>query len=140
MANKNVTLRLPEDMVIYLQGKSDSINQAVISEISFLRRIRQVSLGEIKGLFTKEEWLFMLDAFNGTLIDEVFCANKGAFIAGCEDAERFDGAANKHGVNLKDFIDKCSVLRGANIEAIYSRISEYWIHCADIDLNEWADF
>lgn len=82
----------------------------------------------------------MLDAFNGTLIDEVFCANKGAFIAGCEDAERFEGAASKHGVNLKDLIDKCSVLRGANIEAIYSRISDYWSNCADMDLNKWADF
>lgn len=140
MANKNVTLRLPEDMITYLQSKSDSINQAVISEISFLRRIRQVSLGEIKGLFTKEEWLFMLDAFNGTLIDEVFCANKGAFIAGCEDAERFEGTASKHGVILKDFMNKCSELRGANIEAIYCRISDYWSHCADMDLNKWADF
>lgn len=90
MATKNVTLRLPEEMVEYLTRNNDSINQAVINEINAIKRIRTVAMGELKGLFTPQEWIFLADAFNGTLIDDVFCANKGAFIAACEDAEKYE--------------------------------------------------
>ena len=138
MATKNATVRLPEDVYDYITRNGDSINQGIINEIGYLRRIRQVSLGELKGVFTKNEWVFMADAFNGTLVDDVFCANKGAFIAGCEDAERYEGKAKLHGVDIDLFIGKVKCLSGANIEAIYSRIKGYWEHCGEVDLNEWA--
>lgn len=140
MATRTVSLRLPEDLVEYLTKNGDSINQAVISAISNLRRIRQVSVGELKGVFTPEEWVFIADAFNGTLIDDVFCANIGAFIAGCEDSERYEGTASRHGVDIRAFIEKIKTLHGANIEAIYSRISDYWSHCSEINLDEWSKF
>lgn len=76
MATKNVTLRLPEEMVEYLTRNNDSINQAVINEINAIKRIRTVAMGELKGLFTPQEWIFLADAFKGTLIDDVFCATK----------------------------------------------------------------
>ena len=72
MATKNVTLRLPEEMVEYLTRNNESINQAVISEINTLKRIRLVALGELKGLFTVDEWVFMINTFNSTLTDEMF--------------------------------------------------------------------
>lgn len=43
---------LPEDLVEYLKRNNESINQAVISEINTLKRIRTVALGELKGIFT----------------------------------------------------------------------------------------
>lgn len=52
MATRTVNLRLPEDLVEYLKRNNDSINQAVISEINTLKRIRTVALGELKGIFT----------------------------------------------------------------------------------------
>lgn len=140
MATKTVTLRLPEDMVEYLTRNKDSINQAVISEINALKRIRIVSLGELKGMFTTQEWAFMADAFNGTLVDDTFCANKGAFIAGCEDAERYEGTATRHDVDLPSFMEKVKTLHGSNIEAIYSRIKEFWEHSNEMDIKEWANF
>ena len=93
MATKNVTLRLPEEMVEYLTRNNDSINQAVINEINAIKRIRTVAMGELKGLFTVDEWVFIINTFNSTLTDEMFCANKGAFIACCEDAEKYEGGA-----------------------------------------------
>lgn len=55
MATRTVNLRLPEDLVEYLKRNNDSINQAVISEINNLKRIRTVALGELKGIFTPQE-------------------------------------------------------------------------------------
>lgn len=140
MATRTVSLRLPEDMVEYLTRNGDSINQAVISEINAIKRIRTVAMGELKGLFSIQEWMFLADAFNGTLVDDVFCANKGAFIAGCEDAEQYEGKASMHGVDLPEFIEKIKTLHGANIEAIYSRIKDYWEHCSEIKIEEWANY
>lgn len=140
MATRTVNLRLPEEMVEYLTRNNDSINQAVISEINAIKRIRTVAMGELKGLFTVPEWMFLADAFNGTLIDDVFCANVGAFIAGCEDAERYEGTASKWSVDLSAFIAKVKTLHGANIEAIYTRIKDYWEHCSELDMNNWSNF
>lgn len=137
--NRTVTLRLPEDLVKYITRNGDSINQAVVSELSYLRRIRQVSLGELRGLFTSEEWMFLADAFNGTMADDLFCANKGAFIAACEDAEKLDGTASKYGVDFPDFRKKCEQLKGANVEAIYSRILEFWNH-PETGISAWANY
>lgn len=140
MATRTVNLRLPEELVEYLTRNNDSINQAVIAELNALRRIRTVAMGELKGLFTSQEWMFLADTFNGTLIDDVFCANVGAFIAGCEDAEHYEGNATKWGVDLPKFITKVKTLHGVNIEAIYSRIKDYWEHCSEIKLEDWAKF
>lgn len=140
MATKTVTLRLPEEMVEYLTRNNDSINQAVIAEINAIKRIRTVAMGELKGLFTVPEWMFLADAFNGTLIDDVFCANVGAFIAGCEDAEKYEGTASKWGVDLPSFITKVKTLHGANIEAVYSRIKDYWEHSFELNIEDWAKF
>lgn len=140
MATRTVNLRLPEEMVEYLTRNNDSINQAVISEINAIKRIRTVAMGELKGLFTSQEWQFMADAFNGTIIEDVFCANKGAFIAGCEDAEKYEGKASQWGIDFSAFIAKVDKLHGANIEAIYSRIKDYWEHCSEQHINNWANF
>ncbi len=91
-------------------------------------------------LFTIDEWVFMINTFNSTLTDEMFCANKGAFIACCEDAEKYEGGATILNMDLSAFINKINSLKGANIEAIYSRIKDYWSHSNEIDLNEWAKF
>lgn len=137
---KTVTLRLPVEMVEYLTRNDDSINQAVVNEISNLKRIRLVSMGELRGLFTPQEWVFIADSFNGTLVDDFMRANVGVFIAGCEDSERFEGKAGLHGVDLPSFLDKIRTLKGANIEAIYSRVEDFWNHSSETDINEWAEY
>lgn len=140
MAAKAVSLRLPEELVERLSKKGENFTQIVISELNSLERIRLVSLGEVKGMFTPQEWIFIADAFNGTLMDSVLRANVGVFIASCEDAERFEGKATLHQIDLEKFLDKVRSLRGANIEAIISRVEEYWGHSHEIDINSWSQF
>lgn len=140
MAAKAVSLRLPEELVERLSKKGDNFTQTVINELNNLERIRLVSLGEVKGMFTPQEWIFIADAFNGTLMDSALRANVGVFIASCEDAERFEGKASIHQVDLEKFIEKVRKLHGANIEAILNRVEEYWEHCNEVDIKKWSDF
>lgn len=137
---KTVTLRLPKEMVEYLTRDDESINQAIIDEISRARQMKLIALLELKGIFSKNEWIFFADAFNGTLYEDFMCGNVNIFIADIEDAERYENKATMHKVDLKELIAKLKKLHGANINAIYERISDYWDNYQKIDIEKWADF
>lgn len=126
METKQVNLRIPQELLDYVKSQYDSLNSDIVSAIQRLRSIRQVALGEIRGIFTKEEWMFFIDSMNGVMVDEIFCCNVGGLIAHCEDSERFEGTATKYGVDLESLSTKIKTLRGANIEAIYYRVSQFW--------------
>lgn len=131
---------LPEDLVEYLKRNNESINQAVISEINTLKRIRTVALGELKGIFTPQEWIFFADVFNSVRVEDLFRTNVGVLIATCEDAERFENTATNHRVDMPILIDKIRSLHGANIEALISRVEEYWSHHNIVKIEDWAKF
>lgn len=137
---KTVTLRLPVEMVEYLTSTGDSINQAIINEISNARQMKLIAMIELKGIFSKNEWIFFADTFNGTLYEDFMCGNVNIFIADIEDAERYENKATMHKVDLKELIAKLKKLHGANINAIYERISDYWDNYQKIDIEKWADF
>ena len=77
---KNVTLRLPLDLAEWLTSNGESVNQAVISCAETMRRIRSVSTGELKGVFTENEWKFFADSLNGTVVNELFRCNVSALV------------------------------------------------------------
>ena len=136
---KNATIRLPENLIAWLTKGGKSINQAVIECTEYLRRIRQVSMGEIKGVFTPDEWKFLADSLNGTMIDDVFRCNVGALIAHCDDADQYDFLGKKWHVDLDVLKQKISNLSGANIDAIYTRGEEFWAD-GSADIEAWAKF
>ena len=136
---KNATIRLHKDLIAWLTKGGKSINQAVIECTEFLRRIRQVSMGEIKGIFTPDEWKFLADSLNGTMIDDVFRCNVGALIAHCDDAAQYDFLCQKWHVDLDVLKQKISKLSGANIDAIYTRVEEFWADDST-DIETWAKY
>jgi hypothetical protein len=138
METKNATIRLPLDLAEWMtEGGEKSINQAVIANAETLRKIRQVSMGELKEKFTKEEWKFLADSLNGTLITETFRCSQVALWAHCEDAERFDGTGSKWKVDMDGFKAKVLSLTGAQVDALYARVESFW-EKPDRDLDEWA--
>lgn len=140
MDTKQVNLRIPQELLDYVKSQYDSLNSDIVSAIQRLKSIRQVSLGEIKGLFTKDEWCFFIDSMNGVMVDEIFCCNVGGLIAHCEDSERFEGTATKYGVDLDSLTQKIKPLKGANIEAIYYRVFQFWDNTDKYKLEEYSDF
>jgi len=66
METKQVNLRIPQELLDYVKSQYDSLNSDIVSAIQRLKTIRLVAMGEIKGLFTKEEWMFFIDSMNGT--------------------------------------------------------------------------
>lgn len=96
-------------------------------------------MGEIKGVFTPNEWKFLADSLNGMVVDEVFRCNVGALVAHCEDADQYDFMGQKWNVDMEVLKQKIRKLAGANIDAIYARVEEFWAK-PETDIDEWAKF
>ena len=136
MATKNATIRIPEDIAEWLTEDGKSINQAVIENALNLRSIRKVSTGELKGVFTPDEWSFFADSLNGTMVTDVFRANVQAFIAHCEDSAKYDYLDKKWNIDMDDLKNKIANLKGANRDAIYTRVEDFW--AKNLELEDWA--
>lgn len=140
MAIKNATIRLPEELIEWLTSDGKSINQAVVECAQNLRRVRMVSAGELRGVFTPDEWKFLADSLNGTSVSESFRCNVSALVAHVEDAAQLEGLDRRWQVDVNAFTQKIKTLHGANVEALYARVEEYWANSDTKDLNEWATF
>lgn len=138
MTTKNATIRLPEDIAEWLTENGKSINQAIIDSCQTLKRIRTVSTGEIRGIFTSAEWSFLVDSLNGTMITDTFRCNVQALIAHCEDSAKYESLDKKWGVDMTKFLEKIKALHGANIDAIYARVEDFWEN--ERNLEEWINF
>lgn len=133
-----VNLRITEELLNTIKKGNESINQSFVDAINRYNVIRRISRVELKGIFTPDEWKFFADSMNGTMIDDTFCTNVGALIAHCEDSERYEGTATKWNIDLSALIVKINTLHGANVEALYTRVFEFWDNPKDLDT--WAKY
>lgn len=138
METKTVTIRIPEDVEKYLTRNGDKINPEVISTVRRLKRIREVAMAELKGVFTENEWSFIFDLTKGLIIDDNFSSSKGVLIAQIEDSEKYDGLATRHFADVSKMMEKIKTLHGSNIDAIYERAAAFWSQQNDI--KEWCKF
>ena len=130
------TIRITEQQAEYLLESFENVNKGVsacIDKVRFpdeqsevLRYIRMYSRKELQGKFTKEEWYFFFDSLNGSITDGMFRCNAGALVAHCEDAEQFESTATRHNVDLLELLKKCNTLTGAQVDALYTFVEEFW--------------
>ena len=139
METKNVTLRLPIEQTDWLNENYKNLNQGVISAIDALKTIRVYSLSELKGKFDPGEWTFFADSLNGIITDRMFRCNSGALVAHSEDSEQFNGTATKHNVNLPELLEKIKALPGAQVDALYFRVEQFWDN-PKANLQKWAEY
>ncbi len=100
--------------------------------------MKENSYSILKGIFTANEWVFIADAFNGLIIDDSLCS-VGMFIATCEDAEQYEGAATRHSVDMKAFIRKAERLNPEQLDVLLTRVEDFWEHSHETDLLAWAN-
>ena len=59
-------------------------------------------------------------------------------VAHCEDSAIYDSLDKKYDVDMEVFKKKLNSLHSANVDALYSRIEDFWNK--DADIEEWAKF
>ena len=139
METKTVTLRLPQEMADYLTQNGDSITDGVKNVINLLQRHERCADIELRGRFTPDEWKFLADSFNGTMILDDFRFVSDALIAHNQDSQLYEGTADKWNINLEQLNQKCSDLAASQVEALYRRIERFWKH-PETDLEQWAKY
>lgn len=109
-----------------------------IDTVNTLQSIRLISTTELRGIFSVNEWMFLADSFNGTIINDSIRYNVKMLIAHCEDSVIYDSLDKKYDVDMEVFKKKLSSLHCANVDALYARIEDFWDK--DIDIEDWAKF
>lgn len=139
METKNVTIRMPQDVLDWVESGSKSKNEVIVENLKALRKMRQVSAKELRNVFTSNEWKFIADSLNGVVIPDVFRCSVSALIAHVEDAAALDNLDAKWGVDMSELVEKINLLHGANVDALYTRVEEFWAR-PGTDLDEWAKY
>ncbi|MDZ4059421.1 MAG: hypothetical protein U1D64_05185 [Bacteroidales bacterium] len=144
---KTKSIRISESQEQHLLAKYKNVNQGIqecIHKDQFpdrdaetLKYIRGYSKKELKGKFSREEWMFFLDSLNGSITEGMFRCNSGALIYHSQDAEEFDGTATKWNVDLPALIAKIQLLTGAQVDSLYTFVEEFW-EKEDRDLEKTA--
>jgi len=155
--SKAVTTRIPQEMwewLIKWGGTAGGAVKAILDEaervhqqgneifmiaddLSYLQQIRRYSLNELKGKFSKAEWSYMADSLNGTLVTPEFRCMTGALAMSVEDSNTFDGFGTKWGVDVTELISKINKLTGAQVESVFTRVTEFW-NSDEKDLEAWS--
>ena len=55
------------------------------------------------------------------------------------DAASLDNLDTKWGIEIGELVEKINLLHGANVDALYTRVEEFWAR-PGIDLDEWAKY
>lgn len=139
METKTVTLRLPQDVADYITRNGDGMTDGVKALVATMQRHERYADVEIRGKFTSNEWKFLADSLNGSMVLDDFRFNKDALIAHNQDSQLYDKTAARWNVNLDELNKKCGELSASQTEALYRRVESFWKH-PDTDLDAWANF
>ena len=97
--------------------------ETIIDSFLYLRRN---TLSEIKGIFTKEEIIGIVDLRNGTIFEPQFSCNNKFLLAELEDAEKFDSQSKNFNFDYKKLIAKIQRLTSAQIYFLLLEINRFW--------------
>ena len=136
---KTVNLRLPVEQMEYLEKYETSINQTIVDIIDRIRMVEKYADRDIQGVFTEDEWKYMVDSLNGTMVEGDFRYYAQAINANIVDSATYDGLDKKWNVDIKQLTDKLSKLSSSAIEAIHRRIEAFWDNSQQ-DIDEWAKY
>jgi hypothetical protein len=139
MEQKTVSMRLPQDVADYIMRNGDSITDGVKNLVSQMQRHERYADVELRGRFTSEEWKFLADSLNGTMVLDDFRFSASALVAHNQDSQLYDGTASRWGIDIDKLNSKCNSLTAAQVEALYRRVERFWNH-PETDMDAWAKY
>lgn len=131
---KKVTVRLSEYTVKGLSLPDSSLTATATDALEGFVYLKAYTKKELQNVFTKEEWVAMIDRQNGTMLTPSFQASKAAYLAGLEDFETLEQGISRHGANYDELVQKIAALPAATIYFIQHFIDEFWQEGEEIDV------
>lgn len=126
MNRVKTTVRLNPNQAEKIQEYGKAISSTIEGMTEGFLAIRNHTLLEIKGFFTREELVALTDSLNGTLLEENFKPNKSMAIAHLEDFEQFENGISRHGADPDQLLAKIGNLTSAQIYFLQEEILRFW--------------
>lgn len=123
---KNYTAQLSKDDAQKLATLYGSVYAGIQKSVAAFSVLQSLSLIELKGMFTREEIIAMVDSLNGSIHEDRFMANKKMMLYGLEDSEALDKRFTMHGASFHDFNKKFNVLTSAQCYFLIEEIRRFW--------------
>lgn len=148
METKNITIRIPSDMYQEMQEKANdprynvgSINQQIIERLYKQATLSKLSMNELRGMFSKGEWSALADMLNSTMVTPEFRYRSEFLIAEIDDTMALgQDLSKKWNIDIPALKNKCRKLTSAQLDALYTRVKEFWVNTNTHNLDIWAEF
>ena len=124
--SKNATIRLPEEVQNDLKQNFGGIQSAISLIVEPFQRLKTVTLLELKGYFTREELIALIDSQNGVLLTPDFIYNKSFLLAQLEDFEMFENGISRQSANPADLFSKIDKLAQSQVYYLLLDIHVFW--------------
>lgn len=124
--SKNTTIRLQDETHEFLKTNFDGIQSGISLIVEPFDRLRQITIKELKGYFTREEITALIDSQNGTMLTPDFIYNKFFLLAQLEDFEMLEGGISRHKVEPSELFEKIQKLSSVQVYYILLDIHIFW--------------
>lgn len=145
METKTITIRIPQKMYEEMQAKTNdssfgSINQQIVDSLQKNEVLLKMSTNELRGIFSVGEWSALADMLNSTMVTPEFRYRPEFLIAEIEDTMSLEqDLEKKWNIDITALKEKCSKLTASQLDALYTRVEEFWAH-PNTDLEKWSNF
>lgn len=124
--SKNATIRLQDETHEFLKTNFDGIQSGISLIVEPFDRLRQITIKELKGYFTREEITALIDSQNGTMLTPDFIYNKSFLLAQLEDFEMLEGGISRHKGEPSELFEKIQELSSVQVYYILLDIHIFW--------------
>lgn len=123
---KNITIRADEETLGNLSEINVKQTTAAQTAIEVFAWLRKATLHELKGMFSREELIALLDSFNGLIPTWRFMCNTQVLVAHTEDAEKYQRSMSMHGANSDVLLQKLAKLTSAQATILQLELVSFW--------------
>jgi hypothetical protein len=123
---KKITIRVSEMVQARLGNTYKNLTSAGERVIEAWTIIRQDQLEQLKGIFARQELLYLIDFHNSLYFDAHMQSQPNVLIASIEDSASLDGLDAKWEVDAKVLADKMSKLNRTQCYFLSEWCKLYW--------------
>lgn len=132
---------LERDVEELINEKPDGLSNRITILLRRYRDLRTYAANELRGKFTPAEWMYIVDALNGTIIsDDSLRYSASVLATSMQEANTYENLGAKWSVDVPAMVDKILSLTHSQVDALYWRIEKFWDNAEKIDTSEWAKF
>jgi hypothetical protein len=126
MKTRTITIRVDEQLAAMLAEINTRPTTAAQNAIYVFTWIRRKTLHDLKGVFTSEEVMALVNSFNSLLPSKQIIESPSAFLDHTIDAEKYEHALSACNADPEKLFEKLSALSPAQSVILQLELHSFW--------------